>query len=73
MEFNGDLAVCLLGYFLAIFFSGLGLIYGAILFILKKDNEIFYEHSRNIMAVAIIIIILRLFAHYGTLLFSSFF
>ena len=40
---------------------------------LNVDNEMYYEHSRNIMAIAIGIIILRLFAHFGTLIFSSLF
>lgn len=66
MEFNRDLVVCLIGYFLAIFFSEIGLIYGVILFFLKKDKEIFYEHSKNIMALAVVMIILRLFASFGS-------
>lgn len=73
MEFNSELVVCLIGYFLAIFFSGIGLIYGAIIYIFKKDNEMYYEHSRNIMAVAIVIIVLRLFAHFGSLIINSIF
>ena len=69
MELNKDLIVCLLGYFLAIFFSIIGLIYGVVLYAFKKENEMYYEHSRNIMAIAIIMIILRLFTSFGSLIF----
>lgn len=67
-----EILICLIGYLLAIFFSVIGLVYGAILYILKKDNEMYYEHSRNIMALAIIFIVLRLFATFGTLIISNF-
>lgn len=73
MEFNTDVLICLLGYLLAIFFSVIGLVYGAILYLLKKDNEMYYEHSRNIMAFAIIFIVIRLFTTFGTLIFSNFY
>lgn len=70
MEFKKDLIIVVIGYFLSIFFSMIGLIYGLILYLLKKDNnEMYYEHSRNIMAVAIIFIILRLFISLGHMIF----
>lgn len=71
IELNNELVICLLGYILAIFFSGIGLIYGLILYLLKKDNEMYYEHSRNIMAFAIIFIVIRIFTSFGTLIFGS--
>lgn len=69
MEINKDLIIVLIGYFLSIFFSWIGLVYGIILYLLKKDTEMFYEHSRNIIAVAIVFIILRLFVLAGSYLF----
>lgn len=69
MESNKNIIIFLIGYFLAIFFSIIGLIYGIILYLLKKDNEQFYDHSRNIIAVAIVFIILRLFIQIGSFLF----
>lgn len=69
MEFNKDLFITLVGYFLAIFFSLIGLIYGAILYILKRNDEMYYEHSRNIMAIAVGLLIIRLFIQLGGSLF----
>lgn len=69
MEFNKDLFITLVGYFLAIFFSLIGLIYGAILYILKRNDEMYYEHSRNIMAIAVGLLIIRLFIQLGSSLF----
>jgi hypothetical protein len=69
MEFNKDLVIALIGYFLSIFFSPIGLIYGVILYFLKKDSEMYYEHSRNIIAVGALFIILRLFASIGSFIF----
>lgn len=69
MEFNKDLFITLVGYFLAIFFSFIGLIYGAILYILKRNDEMYYEHSRNIMAIAVGLLIIRLFIQLGSSLF----
>lgn len=59
MEFNKDLAIALIGYFLAVFFSGYGLIYGVVLYLLNRNKEILYEHSRNIIAISLGLIIIR--------------
>lgn len=69
MEYKKAFALFLIGYFLAIFFSYIGLIYGIILYLVKKDNETYYEHSRNIIAIAIVFIIIRLFITFGSALF----
>lgn len=69
MEFNKDLLITLIGYFLAIFFNIWGLIYGAILYVFKRNNEMYYEHSRNIMAIALGLIIIKLFIQLGHFIF----
>lgn len=69
MEFNKDLLITLIGYFLAIFFNGWGLIYGALLYILKRNNETYYEHSRNIMAISVGLLIIKLFIQLGHFIF----
>lgn len=69
MEFNKDLLITLIGYFLAIFFNIWGLIYGAILYVFKRNNEMYYEHSRNIMAIALGLIIIKLFIQLGRFIF----
>lgn len=69
MESKQNILLMVIGYFLAIFVSVIGLIYGAIIYFAKKDDsEFYYEHSRNIMAVSIVFIILRLFASFGGLI-----
>lgn len=69
MEMNTETLIVLIGYLLAIFFSMIGLIYGIFLYFMKKEKEFYYEHSRNIIAVAVIFLILRLFASFGSLIF----
>lgn len=69
MEVNKDLIVIGIGYILAVFFSIVGIIYGAILYFMKKDTELYYDHSKTIVAVGVIFIILRLFATFGRLIF----
>lgn len=69
MNINKEFIIVAIGYILAIFFSIFGLIYGTVLYFLKKNNEILFEHSKNIMGIAAIFIVLRLFISLGSMIF----
>lgn len=61
MAEEGSMALVVIGYILAIFFPIIGLIFGALLYFLKKDEVPLYaQHGKYIMIVAIILIIIQL-------------
>lgn len=72
MAEEGSMALVVIGYILAIFVPIIGLIFGALLYFMKKDEVPLYaQHGKYIMIVAIILIIIHLifiFVLGGTLL-----
>ena len=60
MAEEGSMAVVVIGYLLALFITPLGLIMGAALYFLKKDEVPLYaQHGKYIMIVALILIIIQ--------------
>lgn len=61
MAEEGSMAVVVIGYLLAIFIPILGLIMGAALYFLKKDEVPLYaKHGKFIMILALILFIIGL-------------
>ena len=61
MAEEGSMALVVIGYILAIFVPIIGLIFGALLYFMKKDEVPLYaQHGKYIMIVAIILIIISL-------------
>jgi uncharacterized Tic20 family protein len=59
MAEEGSMAVVVIGYLLAIFIPILGLIMGAVLYFLKKDEVPLYaKHGKFIMILALILFII---------------
>ena len=47
-----DWIIVIVGYVLAVFFNGIGLIYGLVLYFLKGDDEFYRKHSIIITVIA---------------------
>lgn len=61
MAEEGSMAVVVIGYLLALFITPLGLIMGAALYFLKKDEVPLYaKHGKFIMILSLIFIILEI-------------
>ena len=54
---DGNIIIAILGYIIALISPILGLIYGAALFFLKKDVQLYRKHGRFIIYFAIAVFI----------------
>jgi len=53
----GNMAIPIIDYIVAIISPIIGLIYGAVLFFFKKDDELYRKHGRFIIYFAIVMFI----------------
>lgn len=58
MENDGNMIVPAIGYVIALLIPIIGLAYGAALFFLKKDVELYRKHGRFIIYFAIVVFII---------------
>lgn len=54
MAENGNLLVVIIGYLVAILFPLIGLIYGILLYFMKKEEPYYAKHAKYIMIVAVV-------------------
>ncbi|WP_458405240.1 hypothetical protein [Methanobrevibacter sp.] len=55
MEGEGNMAIPIIGYILAIFIPIIGIIAGAALFFMKKDVPLYRKHGRYIIYLSIVV------------------
>lgn len=55
MENEGNIIIPIIGYILAILIPIIGLIYGAAIFFLKKDVQLYRKHGRYIIYLSIVV------------------
>ncbi len=56
---DGNIIIAILGYIIALISPILGLIYGAALFFLKKDVQLYRKHGRFIIYFSILLFIIQ--------------
>ena len=57
MEGEGNIIIPIIGYIIALISPILGLVYGTVLFFVKKDVELYRSHGRFIIYFAIAVFI----------------
>ena len=65
MEGEGNIIIPIIGYIVALLSPILGLVYGTIMFFLKKDVELYRKHGRYIIYFSIVIFVVNLILVYG--------
>lgn len=58
MENDGNMAIPIIGYIVALLIPIIGLVYGAALVFLKKDVELYQKHGRFIIYFSIAVFII---------------
>lgn len=58
MENEGTKIVPFIGYLIAVLIPIIGLVYGAMLFYLKKDVPLYHNHGRYIIYCAIVVFVI---------------
>jgi hypothetical protein len=58
MENEGNIAIPIIGYIIALIIPIAGLVYGAALFYLKKDVELYRKHGRYLIYFSIAVFII---------------
>jgi len=58
MDGEGTIIIPIIGYIIAILSPLLGLIYGAVLFFVKKDVPLYRKHGRFIIYFAIVVFVI---------------
>ena len=58
MENDGNMAIPIIGYIVALLIPIIGLVYGAALAFLKKDVELYQKHGRFIIYFSIAVFII---------------
>ncbi|WP_405294324.1 hypothetical protein [Methanobrevibacter sp.] len=58
MENEGTIIIPIIGYIIAVISPLIGLIYGAILFYMKKDTPLYRKHGRFIIYFAILVFVI---------------
>ncbi len=58
MDGEGTIIIPIIGYIIAILSPLLGLVYGAVLFFVKKDVPLYRKHGRFIIYFAIVVFVI---------------
>jgi hypothetical protein len=58
MDGEGTIIIPIIGYIIAILSPLLGLVYGAVLFFVKKDVQLYRKHGRFIIYFAIVVFVI---------------
>lgn len=58
MENDGNIIIAIIGYIIALISPIIGLVYGAALFYLKKDVELYRKHGRLIIYFSILLFVI---------------
>ena len=59
MENEGTIIVPIIGYIISLFYSIIGLLFGAALVFFKKDTPLYQKHGRFIIFFSIIVFVIR--------------
>ncbi len=57
MENEGNIAIPIIGYIIALIIPIVGLVYGAAIFYFKKDVPLYRKHGRYIIYFAIVVFV----------------
>ena len=60
MDGEGTIIIPIIGYIIAILSPLLGLVYGAVLFFVKKDVQLYRKHGRFIIYFAIVVFVISI-------------
>ncbi len=67
MENDGNIAIPIIGYVIAVLSPIIGLVYGAILVFFKKETPLYQKHGRFIIYFAIMLFIVYFIINYAAM------